>query len=383
MGKILYNLLYSERARVVTSAHAMVAERELIERFLDALRALPEVCAELEPNPPHDPRAAVRTDARVGIKVAGKPLTLLIEVNKTLYPRDVREILWRFRAVSHMTLESAVASEMVLAVIAESISPGARELLRDARVGYYDSGGSLFLPARGLYLYVEKPVTKALSKSLHNLFSRRRAQVLHALLAGTEDWFGVVALAQRAGVSPATVSQVLMELERYDWVVTRGRGPAKERNLREPGALLDAWVKQLAVMQLPTMRRYYVPGVRTEGLIAGIDRVFAARRLEYAITHEAAAQRYAPYLSRVSQVRCRLVTSLAAEEAIAAVGGRRVNEGTNLAVIEAASPGELLFRERVNGAWLASPIQVYLDLVHGEGRAPELADHLRRERIGF
>ena len=361
----------------------MAAERELIERFLDALRALPEVCAELEPHLPHDARAAVRIDARVGIKVAGKPLTLLIEVNKTLYPRDVREILWRFRAVSHMTLESAVASEMVLAVIAESISPGARELLRDARVGYYDSGGSLFLPARGLYLYVEKRVTKALSRSLHNLFSRRRAQVLHVLLAGTEDWFGVVALAQRAGVSPATVSQVLMELERYDWVVTRGRGPAKERNLREPGALLDAWVKQRAVMQLPTMRRYYVPGVRTEGLIDGIDRVFAARGLEYEITHEAAAQRYAPYLSRVSQVRCRLVTIPAVEEAIAAVGGRRVNEGTNLAVIEAASPGELLFRERVNGAWLASPIQVYLDLVHGEGRAQELADHLRRERIGF
>ncbi|MDE0450034.1 MAG: hypothetical protein OXH96_25480 [Spirochaetaceae bacterium] len=362
---------------------AIATEGELIERFLDALRALPEVCAELEPHPPHDARAAVRIGGRVGIKVAGKPLTLLIEVNKTLFPRDVREILWRFRAVSHMTLESTVASEMVLAVIAESISPGARELLRDARVGYYDSGGSLFLPARGLYLYVEKPVTRTISKSLHNLFSRRRAQVLHALLAEPEDWFGVVALAKRAGVSPATVSQVLMELERFDWVVARGRGPAKERSLREPAALLDAWVKQLAVMQLPTMRRYYVPAVRAEGLIAGIDRVFAARRLEYAITHEAAAQRYAPFLSRVSQVRCRLVTSPAAQEAIAAVGGRRVNEGTNLAVIEAASPGELLFREWVNGAWLASPIQVYLDLVHGEGRAPELAEHLRRQRIGF
>ena len=366
-----------------TRADPIATEHGLIKRFLDALRALPEVRAELEPHLPGDSKTAVQIYARVGIRVAGKPITLLIEVRKTLYPRDVREILWRFRAVSHMILDAPMASDAVLVLIAESISPGAQELLRGARVGYYDSGGSLFLPARRLYLCIEKPVTRTLSKSLRTLFSRRRAQVLHALLAGTEDWFGVTALAKRARVSPATVSQVLTELERFDWVVSRGRGPVKERSLRDPAALLDAWVKQLGVMQLPTMRRYYVPAVRTEELIDRIDRDFAARRLEYAITHEAAAQRYAPFLSRVSQVRCRLVASPAAEEAIAAVGGRRVDEGTNLTVIEAASPGELLFRERVNGAWLASPIQVYLDLVHGEGRAQEMADHLRRERIGF
>jgi len=65
------------------------------------------------------------------------------------------------------------------------------------------------------------------------------------------------------------------------------------------------------------------------------------------------------------------------------LGARPVSEGTNLAVIEAKSPGELLFREQVNGVWLASPIQVYLDLVGSDGRGKEMAEHLRRERIGF
>jgi len=60
-----------------------------------------------------------------------------------------------------------------------------------------------------------------------------------------------------------------------------------------------------------------------------------------------------------------------------------VSEGANLAVIEAKSAGDLLFRERVGGVWLASPIQVYLDLLRGEGRAKEMAEHLRRERVGF
>ena len=55
----------------------------------------------------------------------------------------------------------------------------------------------------------------------------------------------------------------------------------------------------------------------------------------------------------------------------------------NLAIIEAKSPGDLLFRERVGGIWLASPVQVYLDLLRGEGRSKEMAEHLRKERIGF
>ena len=55
----------------------------------------------------------------------------------------------------------------------------------------------------------------------------------------------------------------------------------------------------------------------------------------------------------------------------------------NLAVIETKSAGELLFRQQVGGVWLASPIQIYLDLLRGEGRAKEMAEHLRREKIGF
>ncbi len=72
-----------------------------------------------------------------------------------------------------------------------------------------------------------------------------------------------------------------------------------------------------------------------------------------------------------------------ADAAIGELGARAVNEGANLTVIEAKSPGELLFRERIGDVWLASPIQVYLDLLGGEGRAKEMAEHLRKDRIGF
>ncbi|WP_296752886.1 type IV toxin-antitoxin system AbiEi family antitoxin [Thiobacillus sp.] len=353
------------------------AEQAMIEQFLESLRELPDAHAELDSLEPAV-QAADRLDAKIDLHVAGKSIVLLVEVKKTVYPRDVRQVLWQFKSLHH----GQYADAQYL-LIAESLSPGAKELLRAERIGYYDSGGSLFLPASGAFVFIDKPPPKTLEKSVRSLFSGRRAQVLHALLINHEEWFGVTEVAEQAQVAPSTASDVLGELERFDWLVSRGQGPSKERHLREPGALLDAWAKQLATQRVPALRRYYVPGLKFDALIERLGQVFDAYQVSYAVSHEAAAQRYAPFLSGISQVRTRLLPGAGADTAMAELDARVVNEGANLAVIETKTAGELLFRQQVGGVWLASPIQVYLDLLRGEGRAKEMAEHLRRERIGF
>ena len=351
-----------------------LTERQLITRFLDALRELPEVLADLDHSGPVGLGADRRHDAQIDLRVGGKSLVLRVYVKKAVYPRDVRQAIWQFREASHGRPKGQ-GKEPLSLLVAESISPGAKALLRDAHVGYYDSGGSLYLSAPGAYFYIDKPPPKTFAKSVRSLFSGRCAQVLHALL--------VKELAQRAMVSPATASQVLTELERFDWLVSRGQGPSKERFLQEPAALLDAWVQQLASIRPPDLRRYYVPATKADSLLDRVGEVFDAHDAGYAISYEAAAQRYSPFLSSVSQVRARLLIGASADAAIGDLGARVVNEGVNLVIIEAKSPGDLLFRERVGGIWLASPVQVYLDLLRGEGRSKEMAGHLRKERIGF
>ena len=357
-------------------------ERQLLEQFLEALKELPKVQAKLGP-PRQSGGPHWGFDARVELWVGEQAATLLIEVKKALYPRDVRQALWQFQEFARRWPQSSEGHQTVSFLVAQSISPGAKDLLRDERVGYYDSGGSLFLPAASIYVYVDRPPPKALSKSIRSLFFGRRAQVLHALLMRHGKWFGVKETAEHARVSPATASQVLTELEKFDWVVSRGQGPTKERQLREPGTLLDAWAKQIAVMRPLAMRRYFVPSVRAEELVQKFAEVCASYKADYAITHEAAGQRYAPFLSTVSQVRCRLMVGAAADGVLGALNAHIVDRGANLSVIEVKSSDELLFRDLVDGAWLASPVQVYLDLLRGEGRAREMAKHLRQERIGF
>ena len=156
-------------------------------------------------------------------------------------------------------------------------------MLRDEHVGYYDTGGSLYLPTPGAYLYIDKPPPKTSEKTIRNLFSGRRSQVVHTLLIGPRNWFGVHEIANQALVSPATASQVLTELDRFEWLVSRGEGPAKKRQLREPAALLDAWVKQLAVFRPPKLHRYFVPTVKDEGLMERVGRIFGTHNVRYAV----------------------------------------------------------------------------------------------------
>jgi len=221
-----------------------VAQRQMLEGYVEGLNAMPGVHADMTPTA----AAAIDTDqscdAMVDLSLAGRFFVVHIEVKKSVYPRDVLQILRQHREMEHGRMKGK-GEERIVVVVAESISPGAKELLKSENVGYYDSGGSLYFPASGVYLYVDMPPPKALSKSIRTLFSGRRSQVLQVLLAQRRRWFGVKELAQLAEVSPATTSQVMKELEKFSWVTSRGRGPNKERHLDEPTQLLDAWAKQL------------------------------------------------------------------------------------------------------------------------------------------
>ena len=357
-------------------------EQALIGKFLESIRELPGAQAVLAHTEQSNRGVDRGYDARIDLRIGDQSLAILVQVKKVIYPRDARQVLWQSRALKHEAGRQQ-NHEVQFLLIAESISPGAKELLRVEHIGYFDSGGSLFLPARNTYLYIDKPPPESLRRSVRSIFSGLRAHVVHALLLHHRDWFGVKDIAALAQVSPSTASEVLSELDRFDWLASRGQGPIKQRHLSAPEALLDAWVEQLSLLRKPIIRRYYVPGVKTDALIERIDHAFDALHVRYAVSYEAAAQRYAPFLSNVSQLRARVLQSPNAKTAITNLGARLVDEGSNFSIIETESAGELLFSEEVDGIWLASPIQVYLDLLRGEGRAKEMADHLRKEKIGF
>ncbi len=319
-----------------------------------------------------------RPDFVVEATSSGKPYRFIIVAKRLLFPRDAREAMWQLR---NYLAHDVGAGQAVPVLMAETISPGARELLRDERIGFFDASGSLFIAGDGLYVLVDKPQPRKQTRSLANLFAGRRAQALHAVWLFRNDWFNVHKIAERAGVSSATASETLIAIERRDWVETRGAGPAKERRLTNPHALLDAWSAHQASVKPKTVRQYYVRSAAVADLQRRIDRACQLEGVQYEFTGVCAAQIHAPYLSSVSQVSCRMPAGRGMHAVLNAVDARPVSEGWNLSVDEARSDSELRFRERIDDLWFADSLQTYLDLLHAGGRAKEFAKHLRAERL--
>jgi hypothetical protein len=360
-------------------------ETEILSRFEEALRALPHIrIRETQVNVRLKlDRVIYEADAILQIEANGRPLTLLVETKHSLYPRDAREALWQLRNLQKAFKESRDQQDTLPVIACESISEGAKEFLQSENVSYFDQGGSLFLADQELYILLDKPPSKKTTRTDRTLFTGRRRQVLLALLQEPESWHQVHTVSQRAFSSPATVSQVLGDLERREWVSTRGSGPRKERKLQRPSELLDALAKHTIDSPRPSLRRFYVPSLKGEDLLQRINKICEADSVAYAITGEWAAQLYSPFLSTISQVRLRFPQDQPLSALTSELKAKDVSEGTNLAVIETSSYGDFLFREQQRGIWLANPIIVYLDLLQSDGRAKEMAEHLRRERIRF
>lgn len=353
----------------------------MAEVYAEALRAIHGVEAEVKYDA--DPRGL---DAVVWASLAGKKFTLLLEIKRSVYPRDVYQALHQLHYVQN-TIHQPIhdVEDIVLPVlVADSISAGAQDILRREGVAFYDGGGSLFLSYDGTFINLVRPPAPAQAKRVRNLYSGARARVLVTLLLEKERWFGIGELSEKAQVSPGTSSEVLKALEDLDWVRVQGSGPNKERKVLNPGQVLDNWRDHArGAAKYRRVRRYYIPYLDNQNLPVHLDHHLMDNGVRYAFTGEYAAHHFTPYLTHIAQVRARLVWDERAELAMQQMDARAVAEGANFAVIELAGEADLLFREQDDRLWYANPIHIYLDLINAEGRAKDMALFFREQRIRF
>ncbi len=354
-------------------------EADVIRELIEALDRLPTVrVVHTESAIRNGPDQ--RIDAVVEVDVADARLSLVTEIKNRAFPRDVREAAWQLqRAMRTFEARNRLAVPFVAAT---SISEGARVVLQEEGIGYFDLGGTLSIPVPHAFILIDRPPTKRSRRAHDAIFQGKRGLVLQAVFRHRDRWLGISELARETGVSPATVSETMAELDRRDWVTVRGGGPTKERRLRNTGDLLDNWMRHAEGQKPPKIHRYYVPvgspQAVTRQLAASCDR----RRVGYAVTAEAAADHYAPHLSAIKQVRCRLAPSDHQDEILAELEARPVAEGWNLGLIETKSRGDVIVGDHADGIAYADPIQVWLDLLHAGGRSRDAAAHLRTELFG-
>lgn len=323
------------------------------------------------------PKPAVIVKTTIG----DRQLNFVAQTRGDLYPRDAREAVWQIK-LRQRELELSDRYYFPM-IIAQSVSDGARAFLQEGNIAYNDLSGSLYISADDVFVLIEKPKSKRAKRRDANVFQGSRAQVLHALFARPGEWVTGTEIAKDAGVSPATVSQTFKNLERRDWLETKGEGPAKRRLLMRPDALLDAWHDSVLAGPEAKRSRYYVPRRKPEEMAWQIRQGASNANIDLEFTGQFAAQSYTPFLSSVSDLAVRVQGKQDCEWLLSMLGAREVSEGANLIVIDASSEKRSRERNETDERLLATPLQVYLDLLEDHGRSKEMAEHLRSQKLAW
>jgi hypothetical protein len=339
---------------------------KLAEQFLDAFAAATKAeVVSRQFDLPFVSEASSRLDLLVEVVLpGGKRVPLAIELKPEGYPRDMHQAVWQLERFSNSTHAAATAAQPF--VVSEKLSPGARESLRSRGVNYFDSSGTLRFQYDTWHVDIERAFKKKRARRAAALFTDAREQVIHALLhrwrVEGNDWVSGTDLAKTAGTSSYTVSLMMKELERHEWVETQGKGPLTRRRLKNAGALLDAWAEAWTQRNDQRSRWFIYSRSSAHLLDALLPKL--SRRERWAFTGAAAANIFAPLLTSVDQASV-IVPPGEATEWAREIGMEPADMGPNVTLIERSGASLMFLDEHPEreGSRFASPFVQYLDLL--------------------
>lgn len=321
-----------------------------------------------------------RMDAVVDVKLRnGDVVELAVEVLKAGYPRDIR--LAALRLQDFERAGDGHSRPLKRVVVAEHLSSGARDDLRKHGYCYYDSTGTLLFESGDVLVDIDREPRPANRRRADNLFTAAREQVVHALLhhwwSNGAEFVSGAELAKLAETSVYTVSLVMQELERQDWVQTQGLGPHQRRRLTDAAGLLDAWAAAWTSRR-ETRTRWFAFTQKGGPTDYALWRL--REREDWALTGPAAANAVMPHLTNVERIDI-VIKPGQAQEIAQVLEVKPAEKGSNVVLVERSGLASWLFREEHPerpGSQFTSRFIQYLDLLNGVGRNKELAREYRR-----
>jgi DNA-binding transcriptional regulator YhcF (GntR family) len=351
------------------------SEQKLLKELNETLSILPQVKLLK-----FDVQSAEGSDSGVDAKAEietknKKKIEILVQCKASGYPRDLE------RVVKQLKEYKQKSAETIALIVSQAISPGARKLLQDEGIGYFDAGGSLYLPfSDGIY-FIDRPAP-ALERKLQNIYEGKSSQVLHILLSNPEREWHVTELAEEAEVSPYTVHHVFTNLEKQSIVERHGKGPESVRILKKARDLLNAWEENYSYKHYKFLN-FYKWSQSTDSLRDEIAETLESRKINYALTLASGAQLVAPFITGSEKLYFIVEESMELDDAIGAAGLEPVEDGALVTFMTTRSRAPLLNRQKIRDLYVASDVQLYLDLSKWKARGREQAEHLRWERLKF
>jgi hypothetical protein len=308
-------------------------------------------------------------DLMLKLKLQNSEQLLLAEVKSSGQPKPTRE------AVNQLLRRLQLFPGAYGVVVAPYISPQAAAICWQAGLGYADLAGNCRLTFRQVYIVKDgRPNPFGQKRELRSLYSPKATRVLRVLLvnAGKNKRWKLQNLANEAEVSLGQASNVKKLLADREWIRIERDGFA----LAQPAILLDEWSQNYSYRR-NTIRDFYALQTIPE-IEAKLAQACRRASRPYALTGFSAAARLAP---SVRHQRAMAYVQDGLDELAKRLSLKEVDSGANVSLLVPYDTGVFYGSQNFDGAQLASPIQVYLDLKSYPGRGEEAASVLLEQVI--
>lgn len=333
-----------------------ISETELLQQVLEQLKkVLPQ---SWQVGVSKQPGGKDQPDLLVELRTPdGQQTLLVVQAKASLEPRDVPGV------VEQVQKYAATMDNAATMVVAPFISPRTQGKLKASGVGYWDATSNANIAMEQPALFVQiggadrNPWPD--TRSLQSLRGPAAGRVVRAL-CDFRPPYGIRELAERAGVSPASLSRVIELLGGEDIVKrSSSRGPVAKVDWL---ALIRRWTDDYAFATSNRTASYLEP----RGLKALLGRL-PEQTFEYAVTGTLAADALG---TAVSAPRLAVIFVREMAACADALKLRPAESGGNVLLAEPFDPVALERTISKDGVTYAAPSQIAADLLTGPGRSP-------------
>jgi hypothetical protein len=290
---------------------------------------------------------------------------------------------WAIRSVVHRLGELHTQHPQRLPLlVSEFMGPKARALCKQYRIAYIDLAGDSYLEWGDVYIdRAREGAPSRVPKRAKTVFSDKASLVIRYALDSPGQPLRVRELARELGLSPAWVSQVLKRLVFMGYAATLGEGTVISR----PLDLLNDWAESYNFARQNDLRSFFCDAPTPQQVIERAASIPDKPIGRYALTLHAGASLVAPF-AEFHEVHIYVDPTVLRDEIeeqwIAALGLPPVDAGGNVYLTwPYYKEGAFYDRRKINGVWVASDLQLYIDLYNYPIRGREQAQYLLRSRL--
>lgn len=268
-------------------------------------------------------------------------------------------------------------SDLLPLLISDFLSAEKREECKNAGVNFLDLSGNVYLVGKGVFIerdgFPDKHPQKRLGRGP---FSDKASLILRVALPEGARLWGVREMAQITGLDPGFVSRMMNELvERGYW----GRENRKFK-LLDASSLLEDWVREYDYRKSESHEYFCLAGSPDE-ILQKLRKAGEPKGINYELSFQAGANLLAPH-AVYNVVHVYADNAEARGFLVDRLKLKQVERGANVVILHPYYRHSAFFqRQRVKDLWVASDLQLYLDLYKYPLRGLEQAEYLYARRL--